>query len=147
MPRYVVLYHEVPRQHERLQHDPLRHQRLQHQRRSHWDFMLEDGDHLLAWALAESPVDEVETRALELPDHRLEYLTHEGPISGDRGTVKRIDAGQFDWRLQEMDAIDIELHGEVLNGAVRISRHAQQHWRWAIQRLDAPRSTTDKENA
>ena len=32
--------------------------------------------------------------ATRLPDHRVAYLTHEGPISGDRGSVTRLRSGQ-----------------------------------------------------
>ena len=31
-------------------------------------------------------------------DHRLVYLDYEGPVSGDRGRVRRVDAGTFAWR-------------------------------------------------
>lgn len=34
--------------------------------------------------------------ARELPPHRPHYLTHEGPISGDRGAVARIAEGVVD---------------------------------------------------
>jgi len=32
----------------------------------------------------------------ELPPHRRAYLTYEGPVSGGRGEVRRIDAGRCD---------------------------------------------------
>lgn len=32
----------------------------------------------------------------EAADHRREYLTYEGPISGDRGHVRRVAAGRIE---------------------------------------------------
>ncbi len=32
-------------------------------------------------------------RAVPLPDHRDRYLSYEGPIAGDRGTVRRLASG------------------------------------------------------
>ncbi len=32
-------------------------------------------------------------RAIPLPDHRDRYLSYEGPVSGDRGEVRRLAAG------------------------------------------------------
>ncbi|WP_146439947.1 hypothetical protein [Crateriforma conspicua] len=33
--------------------------------------------------------------ATRLPDHRTKYLEYEGPISGNRGSVRRVDSGFF----------------------------------------------------
>jgi len=32
----------------------------------------------------------------KIHDHRLEYLEYEGPISNDRGVVKRMDRGKYE---------------------------------------------------
>jgi hypothetical protein len=44
MPRYVILWHELPETHE-----------VGAARESHWDLMLEWGDVLRTWALASEP--------------------------------------------------------------------------------------------
>jgi hypothetical protein len=62
----------------------------------HWDLMLESGDVLHTWALAAEPAPNLPIAAEQLPDHRLIYLDYEGPISGNRGTVTRWDAGRFE---------------------------------------------------
>ncbi|HEV2971076.1 MAG TPA: DNA polymerase ligase N-terminal domain-containing protein [Pirellulales bacterium] len=62
----------------------------------HWDLMLESGAALRTWALAAEPASDILIAAEQLPDHRLAYLDYEGPISGDRGTVIRWDAGHFE---------------------------------------------------
>ncbi|MBM3995075.1 MAG: hypothetical protein FJ303_13115 [Planctomycetes bacterium] len=62
----------------------------------HWDFMLESVDRLQTWRLVRPPEtigDVIEATALG--DHRIAYLTYEGPVSGNRGIVRRWDAGTF----------------------------------------------------
>jgi len=62
----------------------------------HWDFLLERDENLESWRLLREPVSEEWIRAEPLPDHRSVYLTYEGPVSGDRGTVSRILSGKFE---------------------------------------------------
>jgi hypothetical protein len=60
----------------------------------HSDLMVErkPGGKLMTWRLPVWPITTVTTvTPLEL--HRREYLTYEGPVSGDRGTVRRVDEG------------------------------------------------------
>jgi hypothetical protein len=38
---------------------------------------------------------ESETPLIELEDHRRAYLDYEGPISGGRGSVTRVEAGEY----------------------------------------------------
>jgi hypothetical protein len=61
----------------------------------HWDFLLENGDHALCWRLLRQPCGEEPIAAEPLPPHRLFYLDYEGPVSNQRGTVKRIASGTF----------------------------------------------------
>ena len=112
MPRFVLLYHDCPPNYERA---------------SHWDFMLESGDVLRTWALERLPRDwqaahaanrcgpselssacaDNSVAAMQLGDHRRDYLELEGPLSGNRGTVMRVAAGTYrsehespdDWRV------------------------------------------------
>jgi hypothetical protein len=112
MPRFVLLYHDCPPNYERP---------------SHWDFMMESGGVLRTWALERLPYDwqvahsrtsvvyqncpslatENSVAAVQLSEHRLDYLEREGPLSRDRGTVLRVAAGTYhsehetpgDWQL------------------------------------------------
>jgi len=61
----------------------------------HWDFLLENGDHALCWRLLRQPCCEEPIAAEQLQPHRLLYLDFEGPVSNDRGTVKRIAGGTY----------------------------------------------------
>lgn len=85
--RFAVLHHTVPPHFLRA---------------SHWDLLLEhplpDNHSLLSFELLVPPEEWFNpTAATRLPDHRPAYLTYEGPISNNRGHVKRILQGSFDW--------------------------------------------------
>ena len=80
MPRYVILQHIMP------PHSG---------RDSHYDLMLEANGKLLTWAIPDVPSAGLRTTATKLPDHRLEYLDYEGPVSSNRGEVRRIGAGDY----------------------------------------------------
>jgi hypothetical protein len=63
----------------------------------HWDLMLEAGDVLQTWRLANPPeMGSSPIEAMALGDHRIAYLDYEGPVSGNRGAVRRWDTGDFD---------------------------------------------------
>jgi hypothetical protein len=102
MPRFVLLEHDHPA--------------------LHWDFMLESGDVLLTWRLDRVPDEAGEITATSLPDHRVAYLDYEGPVSGDRGTVARIDRGTFEF-IQSADTnITAQLNGSRLQGIARLRK-------------------------
>jgi hypothetical protein len=127
MPRFVLLFHQCPPDYERG---------------SHWDLMFEEGGALRTWALAELPRDwqaahrdTLQTcgpcpppaagdtvEAEELADHRLAYLDYEGPISGDRGAVTRVEAGTYQTVSQTPDRWEITIAGCNLQGRVTLSR-------------------------
>ena len=105
MPRFVLLRHECPPSLGKP---------------SHWDLMLEREGRLLTWSLAALPaawgVDgaagEEALAATRLLDHRIAYLDYEGPISGDRGAVTRVDRGEYE-AVEETDCeIRVRLRGE-----------------------------------
>jgi DNA polymerase Ligase (LigD) len=85
--RFVLLRHELP---------------ASARRKSHWDLMLENHGKLLTWEVAELPNEGLPAAfasigIVRLPDHRLLYLDYSGPISGGRGSVKRIDFGHYEF--------------------------------------------------
>lgn len=87
--RFVILRHEMPSTTERG---------------SHWDLMLENRGILLTWELPQLPPSPLPATFEQLgihrlPDHRIDYLEYEGPISKGRGSVQRVDFGEF--RLTE----------------------------------------------
>jgi hypothetical protein len=91
MPNYVVLHHtaiETP----------------------HYDLLLDisELEPLPTWRLPHWPPQrgDVFTR---LSPHRRIYLEYEGPISGDRGEVKRVATGRFEIIRQDESQLDIAL--------------------------------------
>jgi len=111
MPRFVILEHDHPS--------------------LHWDLMLEAGGVLQTWRLANSPeMGSSPIEAMALGDHRIGYLEYEGPVSGNRGTVRRWDAGVFD---EEPDSLPrarkLILKGARLNGRVLLKQIEGTSWR------------------
>ena len=96
MPRFVVLTHNHPC--------------------LHWDFMLEQGESLRTWRLSAEPNSGREISAEPLPDHRLEYLDYEGPVSGNRGDVMQWDRGEYELIEESPEKLSVQLHGEKLKG-------------------------------
>lgn len=88
--RYVVLRHEGIA-------DP------------HFDLMFEtvSGSVLATWRSADWPIV-TPTPLQKLPDHRAFYLEYEGPIRGNRGSVRRIAAGYFE--LIEQNTAQFHAH-------------------------------------
>jgi hypothetical protein len=78
--------------------------------------MLEKGGVLRTWALAEEPQPGKPISAELLPDHRLDYLDYEGPVSQDRGSVRRWDAGEYAALAESPARLEIEFRGERLRG-------------------------------
>jgi hypothetical protein len=77
---------------------PLRYVILHHTGHGepHYDLMLQiaQSHPLSTWRILRPPTEWHEkTPATRLPDHRDAYLTYEGPVSNNRGSVKRIADG------------------------------------------------------
>jgi hypothetical protein len=67
----------------------------------HYDLMIESaaGGALHTWRTLEWPIEEA-AKLVRLGEHRRLYLDYEGPVSHDRGHVKRAGAGtcEMEWR-------------------------------------------------
>jgi hypothetical protein len=107
VPRFVVLYHELPEGSARA---------------SHWDLMLEQETGLRTWALAELPAPGINVPCEALAEHRLEYLDYEGPVSNGRGSVRRIDRGTYRVVSESADELRLEMCGERFVGHLRLVR-------------------------
>lgn len=109
-PRYVVLEH--------------------HWDGIHYDFMIEAGAKLRTWKLARPPAHDQPQAAVATFDHRLLYLTYEGPISGNRGHVVRWDGGTFSEELVDPNTFRLRLDGNRLHGIVELRRLEADNWEW-----------------
>jgi hypothetical protein len=116
MPRFVILEHDHPR--------------------LHWDLMLEAGDVLRTWRLAEIPRPGVTNRAESLGDHRKLYLDYEGPVSGNRGQVKRWDAGVFTTLEDRPEHIAIRLQGTRCSGNASLECSVAGEWTFTWEGRD-----------
>jgi hypothetical protein len=137
MPRFVLLYHVCP---------------ASYVRPSHWDLMLEEGEILRTWALPQLPHDwhgahqrTIDTdpdcpplaaansvAAEALGDHRLDYLSLEGRLSGDRGHVRRIDSGMYIDDVKQPARWQVRLDGAVVRGTITL-RPAMAGWMLALE--------------
>ena len=117
--RFVLLYHELPNDATRT---------------SHFDLMLEEGATLRTWALDDDPTVRTNCQGVELAPHRLAYLEYEGPISGNRGSVRRVDAGAFEWRRREAERLEISFSGRHLQGSWRFTLNPLDQ-RWSLEKL------------
>jgi len=91
MPRFAILEHDYPV--------------------PHWDLFLEAGDVLRSWRLLAPLEPGIAVAAEPTGDHRLLYLDYEGPVSGNRGTVARIDAGTFSWEVEAVERLIVRITG------------------------------------
>jgi len=109
MPRFALLEHDYPS--------------------LHLDLLFEAGEALWAWRLEALPVDGGTVEASRNFDHRLIYLDYEGPISGGRGAVRRIDGGEFDWVEKAAGRLVAEVRGCVLAGRLELTHVEEERWR------------------
>ncbi len=99
----------------------------------HWDLMIEHGDILLTWQLSAEPVNReaCPIECTRIKDHRKHYLDYEGPVSGGRGMVTRVDQGRCEMLSSTDDAIALEFAGRRLTGQFRLTRpdpNSQSRW-------------------
>src|SRR3989304_1881295 len=93
----------------------------------HWDLMLEQGDVLLTWQLLREPVnrDSLPIPARRIGDHRKSYLDYEGPLTGGRGTVQRVDSGSLDIVKNAAGGLRLVLAGKRLCGSFLLRPQAE----------------------
>ena len=113
MPRFVVLEHDHPH--------------------LHWDLMLEAGEKLRTWRLAAPPDPGRTLPAEPLGEHRRAYLDYEGPVSGNRGFVRRWDAGELDWLEDRPAEVRVLLRGQRCGGPATLVRAEDGTWTFLLK--------------
>ena len=104
---------------------------------THYDLMFERGAVLAVWQLRRSPVDLQpggQIPAKRMPDHRLEYLSYEGPVSRGRGEVAVDDRGEYELMAHDEANWQFRLAGRRIRGRFNISRHPDQT-QWTLSYL------------
>ena len=81
----------------------------------HYDLMIERSGALATWQLPEPPSMGRTVRARRLPDHRLAYLTYEGPVSGGRGEVRIHDSGSYSEISWDEKRVELRITGGKLD--------------------------------
>ena len=115
MPRFVILRHEPSPDSDRV---------------LHWDLMLESGPVLHTWALSQEPTTGRTIDTEPLSDHRKAYLDYEGPVSGNRGHVRRWDHGTYEVESESADRLVVMFQGEKLH--VTATLYADESDRWSV---------------
>lgn len=123
MPRFVVLLHEVP---------------PGNSRGDHYDLMLEHGGALWTWACERLPTAGESVTAQRLADHRMDYLNYEGPVSGDRGVVTRVDSGSYERVRTEAAPLQVRLAGAKLRGVLTLTPDASDSGRCVLSLVPDP---------
>jgi hypothetical protein len=102
----------------------------------HWDLMIEKGDALMTFRLAESPENATNhgVEATRIADHPLRFLTYEGPVQKGTGHVRIVDRGDYTLLDEQGGTISIEFRGTILQGGFTLTRIEEPLWR-----LVAPR--------
>jgi len=123
MPRTVVLRHDHP------------------DSSHHFDWLFEPGGTgpadpdarvLITFRLATPPHTALgETlAATRLPPHRRLYLDYEGPLTGERGTVRCCDRGELELLEEGKHGLTALLSGDLLRGKIRLTRLGQE---WSLE--------------
>lgn len=97
----------------------------------HWDLMLQAGETLRTWRLAQAPeIPGTEIAATAIGDHRPMYLDYEGPVSGGRGHVVRWDQGTFaeESPVRSEERLVVRLAGKRLKGQAVLQRVCGDRW-------------------
>jgi len=128
MPRFVLLLHDCPGDKPRP---------------THCDLMFETGESLATWALSMLPQDwrglmdapqiqlalSNQVAAERLPNHRKAYLEYEGPVSGDRGSVRRLDTGTYS---TASSPYEFAINGNMLRGTILLQPPTETNGTWQL---------------
>jgi hypothetical protein len=99
----------------------------------HYDLMVESarGASLTTWRCSNWPIVAGDILT-QIGDHRREYLDYEGPVSGNRGEVRRVAKGDCTI-FSSKSQVTIQLIGP--NRSMMILSHARDD-RWSVVEVD-----------
>lgn len=103
---------------------------------THWDLMLEMHQALATWQVPTEPANwsTEETTCRRLGDHRLAYLTYEGPISKNRGSVQIKCRGEYEPIRVERDHWEVRLMSETITGRLELRSTGDDQWQLTLRR-------------
>ncbi len=108
MLRFVILKHTIGPRFDRTD-------------QTHLDWMFEREGHgellrTFATPVLDLCVLDIDAEATELAGHRAAYLDYQGPVSGDRGEVRRLVSGRYRMIANSEDRFEVELHWQEGSG-------------------------------
>jgi len=90
--------------------------------------MLESDGVLKTWRIRNLPENGSRIAMEQLGDHRVLYLTYEGPLSGNRGSVTCWDRGEYQEETNNENQIEVILKGGKLKGKMVIEKKDNTLW-------------------
>ena len=105
-------------------------QKHRHGGKIHWDLMLEAEQSLATWKVTAEPSDwyKATTPCEKIFDHRLKYLTYEGPLSHNRGQVSITAAGTYIPLEIGEKCWKVTLSGDTISGTLELKCIEQSQW-------------------
>ena len=98
---------------------------------THWDLMLEQGQKLVTWQVRCSPEtwgSSPMVHCEKIFDHRLKYLSYQGPLSDERGAVQPVAAGAYEVLEMDEKSWCILLTGPALKGRLTLKFCKDNQW-------------------
>ncbi|MBX3395054.1 MAG: hypothetical protein KF841_06765 [Phycisphaerae bacterium] len=136
--RFVLLFHRDPRgdHYDLMIQAAALHQERRGDPSGPGEAVVDSADERLAtWKMSDPPdsIRGVPLACQRIADHRAVYLSYEGPISGDRGTVTRYDSGQCEIeKLVSGDCILLRFFGQRLHGRFQLEHVADSDAEWVL---------------
>lgn len=99
----------------------------------HWDLMIEQGDALTTFRLAQGPEQALlhPVQVVRIFDHPLRFLTYEGPVQKGAGRVRIVDRGTYHLHQETDETLALDLHGTVLRGRFALAQKEGTTWELA----------------
>jgi hypothetical protein len=103
--------------------------------KDHFDLFLERGATLKSWRLRDTDFADV-APASEAPDHDLKYLTFEGKLTGNKGSVAVVETGTWIEDSWTPQGIQAALSGKRLRARIWLAPKAvvkEPGWGWSVE--------------
>ena len=101
----------------------------------HWDLMWEHGETLKTFRL-DRPLHEIlhgPAVATPIFDHDKRFLTYEGPVNQNLGTVRIEDSGTLEVLSAEENGWDLKFNGRVLKGQFYLRQIEGNVWEFGYR--------------
>ena len=95
--------------------------------------MLEVGSVLATYRLQLPPEELLQqtTTAVKIFDHPLRFLTYEGSVNNDKGSVRIAEAGTYQLLNQTSESYQLQLDGKILKGKFTLTHIEANKWKFA----------------